>query len=132
MPTSTEIICDGRGLRLVGWGVLTGSEMMEATAALEANPEAFRKLTFGLVALMAVAELKVTGDDIRSLAHMDRRLALVNSSLCVAVAASKGVVFGIARMWEVLAEPTGWATSIFRDLNDAEKWIKAKLANPDP
>ena len=126
MPTAMEIVNDGRGLRLIGSGILTGAEMIAATNDLEANPDLFRRLVFGLVDLREVTELRLTGEDVKALAHMDRRLALVNPSLCVAVVAPKGVVFGMARMWEVLAEPTGWPTAVFRDMADAEIWIEAR------
>ena len=129
MPTSSEFVRDGRGFLLTGSGVLTGEEMMSAKAVLESDPEAFRRLAFGLADLSDVTELKLTGDDVRALAYMDRRLALVNPNICVAVVAPKGVVFGMARMWEVLAEPTGWPTAVFRDLKEAESWIEARLAD---
>ncbi|HMF15835.1 MAG TPA: hypothetical protein VKE98_01455 [Gemmataceae bacterium] len=128
MPTSVHYIGAGRGLHFKCWGVLTGEDVMSATASLESDPDAFRNLTYSLVDLIEVTELELTGDEVRSVAYLDRRLAQINACLCVAVVAPKGVVFGMARMWEVLAEPTGWRIRIFRDLHEAEIWIEEMLA----
>ena len=35
------------------------------------------------------------------------------------------VAFGLARMWEILAEGIGWQTQVFREPAAAEAWARA-------
>ena len=44
----------------------------------------------------------------------------------VAAAAPTDAGFGLGRMWEVLAEETGWPTLIARDMSEAQKWLREK------
>jgi hypothetical protein len=45
----------------------------------------------------------------------------------VAVVAAQELLFGLSRMWEMLADETGWESMICRDRGDAEAWIKKRV-----
>ena len=41
----------------------------------------------------------------------------------VAIVAPKDSLFGMARMWEVYVEATGWRTKVFRSSEEALPWV---------
>jgi hypothetical protein len=130
MPTSTDFLQGGQWLRLRGWGTLTGEELISAIAKMEMSPETFRQATFCTTELDGVTEMKLTPEHVRSIVDIDLRLAVLNPSLCVAVIAPRIEVFGMARMWQALADATGWPTGVFRDAGEARTWLDATLRMP--
>lgn len=127
MPTSADFLQNGEWLRIRGWGILTGEEMISAIASLETVPDAFRQAKFCTVELEEVTELRLTTEHIRSIVDIDLRLVVVNPSVCIAVIAPRIEVFGMARVWQALADPTGWPTGVFRDAQEARAWLASTV-----
>jgi hypothetical protein len=63
-------------------------------------------------------------ENIRAKAGMDKIAAEINPDVVVALIASKNVMFGLTRMWEVFVDQIGWKTKVFRSKTEAEVWIK--------
>jgi len=130
MPFSTEFVDNHQGLLFVGSGVVTADEILDAKGALLDQETRLRRIRHAMVLLADVTDLRVTTDEIRQLARIDERLAKVTSNVVVAVVAANDLTFGLARMWEVLADSTGWKTAVFRTRSEAETWLRAILASP--
>jgi hypothetical protein len=47
----------------------------------------------------------------------------------IAVYAEDMVIFGLARMWEVLVHPSDWETQVFSDRTEAVAWLKGRVAD---
>jgi hypothetical protein len=124
MPATLTTIDGGRGYRLTGAGVLTAAEIIAIKDGVEADPALPRDLAYWLVDLSRVTELRLTAHDVRAIVAVDRRLARLMPSAVVAVVAPADVVFGLARMWEVLAEGIGWQTQVFREAGAAAAWVR--------
>lgn len=125
MPFSTEYVGEGRGVRLVGTGLLTGQEILEAKQGLLRSPDRIKGLAYGLVDMTDVTELQITRDDVLEFVAVDVQIAaLVPRVLAVAVVAPGDLAFGLARMWEAFAEVTGWNTHVFRSRAEAEPWLR--------
>ena len=69
----------------------------------------------------AVTEVEVTGADIRRVAERERlgparisRMAIVTGSV---------VAYGLSRMFQMLADEAEYEIEVFRELDDALKWL---------
>lgn len=127
MPISTTFTPDGTGAFRTVQGLVTGADFVTADIALLSAPQAIAKLRYALIDFGDAAELGGTADDIRLLARVDAELGALNSQVSVAVIAPRDVQFGMSRMWEVLAEGTGWQTAVFRDRPSALAWLHERV-----
>jgi hypothetical protein len=121
---------DDKGIVLICSGVLTGEELINVNKSLVA--ERSRGLRYAIVDLSAVDEIQVSPTDLRATVEDDRRLAaIVEPGMPVAIAAPQDLGFGLARMWEALADrETEWRISVFRSMDDANSWIEKNLNRP--
>jgi hypothetical protein len=128
MPYTTELIDGGRGVLHVGTGVLTGAEILAGARAAHSAPGRVGKFTHGLTDLSGVTELRLTAEEVRRISEENRitaRIAVPGAP--VAIVATSELVFGMARMWEVHVEDTGWTTRVFRSRAEAEAWLRGRL-----
>ena len=123
MPFATEFIEQGRGLVLTGSGLITARDIHDVKTALLAQESLLRQVAYAIVDLKAVTELKLTAAELRGLVKLDLHLAKLLPHAAVAIVAAADHPFGMARMWEVLAEDTGWQTAVFRTRAQAEAWV---------
>ena len=119
----TTFIERGFGLCFVGTGIVTAGEMHKAKLELWACEDTLRRVTFALVDFQAATEMALESADIHRIVEIDMRLAAMRPNLVVAIIAPKDHIFGLARMWETLAESTGWKTGVFRSSGEACKWV---------
>jgi hypothetical protein len=131
MSASTEFVENGRGVIFHGVGELTGQEVIAVKQKLAADEEGVRLLEFALVLLVGVRTFDITADEVRMVAAIDHRLARLVPHLKVGVVAPRDHDFGMARMWEVIANVPGWTKSVFRDRVEAEAWIHSLLKPPN-
>lgn len=132
MPGTIEFVEDGRGLVFSGSGVLTGQEILEAKEALAADEVPLRTVKFALVLLEDVTAVDVTVGDLRAAAMVDRRLAQMMPNAAVAIVAPRDHDFGIARMWEAIADVPEWTTYVFRSREEADAWLRALAVQSEP
>ncbi len=128
MPFIRETVEDGRGLVFTGSGRLSGAEIIEAKRALLTESPGLPPIRFTLVTLVEVTSLAITPDEVRELVGIDLELARWSPGMVVAIVAPRDLDFGMSRMWQALAEDTGWATGVFRSLPQAEAWLQERLA----
>jgi NAD-dependent oxidoreductase involved in siderophore biosynthesis len=119
---------DGKGIVFQGSGRLTEQELVMARTALQSDAEAMRRVAFAVVDLEKVTELRLDHEGVRRLVHIDEQLAQLAASMTVAIAAPSDHLFGIARMWQTMAEQTGWPIRIVRSHSEAQRWIAQTLA----
>jgi hypothetical protein len=132
VPGTIEFVEDGRGLVFSGSGVLTGQEILEAKEALAADEVPLRTVKFALVLLEDVTAVDVTIGDLRAAAIVDRRLARMMPNAAVAIVAPRDHDFGIARMWEAIADVPEWTTYVFRSREEADAWLRALAVQSEP
>ncbi|HVK11815.1 MAG TPA: hypothetical protein VM597_23785 [Gemmataceae bacterium] len=128
MPATLDVVDDGRGYLITGTGVLTAPDILTIKSGVESDPADHSHLAYWLVDLSGVAEIRLTGQDVRSIVDIDRRLARRMPAAVVAVVAPGDAAFGLSRMWEILAEGIGWPTGVFRDRTEAETFLLARTA----
>ncbi|HKV42122.1 MAG TPA: hypothetical protein VJX67_23150 [Blastocatellia bacterium] len=115
---------EGRGIIRIWSGTVTGGELEAAAKAESQDEERTRRLKYGIVDLSDVTELAMTPEDIRGIVTQHTRTAALMRRGAFAIVAPKDVVFGFARMWQVMVERTGWETQVFRSRAEADAWIQ--------
>ena len=109
---------------VTGRGDLTASDLVEAAAQVYGDPQ-FRP---GMSTLLDVrgACPAVTGDEVRMIvSFVSRNLEERGKGSC-AIVTDRSVDYGMARMGQVLMEALGIELMVFRELEDAERWLDGK------
>ncbi len=123
MPYRFVITQDGRCLRRIGEGVLTGQEIIRAVRALPEEVPEPERITHGLVDLTAVTRLEITTAELETIATLDRGHSQRFKVTRVAIVAPTDLAFGLARMYEAAVAQVGWEVRVVRDLPSAEAWL---------
>ena len=118
------------GILFVASGIVTADEIRSAKLQLLSQADRVQRIRFALVDFRNASDLIVDTEGLRRIVDVDRQLATLLPGACVAVVAPKDHMFGLARMWEVSVEATGWKTWVFRSAADACGWLRA--LNPSP
>lgn len=120
MPCSYEIDREHRLVRSRGWGVLTGTEIMEHQARLAAD-ESFQQDYFQLADFTAVTRLQLDADIVRQLAARNLFSAKSKRAFIVNTTVAKG----LARMFQTYRELAGGQEQIriFSDRQEALQWL---------
>ena len=72
---------------------------------------------------LSECSIELSSDDLRSLAVSGKNRDLSKSR--VAFVASSDLTFGLARMHEVFREHSGFSSKVFRDEDEAIRWLVA-------
>ena len=128
MPVSIKIADGGQGIVLTAQGYLTIQEVSQANLDFfEQYAQEFLSCRYWLV---DGSQIEATDGDfaqIHRLASIHIQASNVNPELVFAVYSTKDYVLGLARMWKMLAEATGWEIRIFRSAEDAKVWIRSSV-----
>lgn len=119
----TRFVEGGRGLLCIGCEIVHAREIKETKAALD--HDRFSAIAYSIIDLQEATDFHVTPGDLREIARIDLELSERAPNAFVAVVAPKDPHFGLARMWEVYVQATGWTTEVFRSPQEARKWIVA-------
>ena len=101
-----------------GWGVVTDRDFLAHVRALTANPR-FARGFRQLVDLRDVTDIQVTASTVREMV----RLNPFGASAQRAVVVTSDVVFGMARMYQILSDESPDELQIFRKMDDALQWL---------
>ena len=118
---------DGIGIIGTGEGVVTGQDLLAATAQLIAEGQRNSELRYAVMDLSAIPEQEL---DTRSLKAAAVRPRSPMPELIVAVVAPSEILFGLSRMWEMLAEQSGLATRVVRTREEAITFLQEQLTQP--
>ena len=110
-----------------GVGVLSGQDLLDATAQLGEEVERNPEIRYAVMDLSAIPEEKVDTQSIRELAAQSLNPM---HGLFVVVVAPSEVLFGISRMWEMMAETPGLSSRVVRTRAEAITWLQDKLTQP--
>lgn len=101
-----------------GWGVLTDGELLAHVRALTVDPRFVRHF-HQLADLRDVTDVEVTASTVREMA----RLNPYGDGSRRAVVVTSDVLFGMARMYQILRDEPTDQLEIFRKLDDALRWL---------
>ncbi len=128
MPMEIKDVDGGLGNLITGHGVVRGQEYLNLLEDhFSQDPRKFKKYLYSLCDLTQVSKLEVDSNDIELAAKMSRQASEINLKAVVAVASDKDITFGMSRMWEILFDEKNWEVMVFRNREDAEKWIRSRV-----
>jgi hypothetical protein len=123
MPINIIRLDKGTGLILRCDGAVSGKDKIEVNQLLLSSPERLGALRYIVIDEESVGCVLSTSEA-RIVAEQDKQIAkLTPQGLVVAVVTPRDVDFGMARMWQVFVEQTGWKTEVFRSRESAAVWL---------
>lgn len=130
MPARLVELADGLAAAIVCAGQIVGGDLTEATRELVAWDDArLARLYAGLIDQSAATSFDADTGRLDQLVELDMQLAQkVRKGFLVAAAAPHDLQFGVSRMWQTLAEATGWEIQVFRDREAAVAWLRSRAA----
>jgi hypothetical protein len=121
---------DGRGMLLVGEGVISGEQLIRQTEKTYAS-DAVSQLQYRIIDLRGVHRMDITADQMQKLAELDRKAAERCPGTKIAIVASHDLTFGLSRIYSAYAQSANLQARIFRTLDEARAWI-GESANASP
>ncbi|MBZ5654187.1 MAG: hypothetical protein LAO56_02795 [Acidobacteriia bacterium] len=121
MPVTYTIDRKEKVIRTQCVGMVTFPEVADHFQQLERDPDCAERLAV----LLDLSEVRSTPDtgQIRAVSYELRKIqGKVRFDVC-AVVASRDVLFGMLRVFEVMAEPYFRSICVFRGIAEAEAWL---------
>jgi hypothetical protein len=129
MPWTTQYFSNGAALRFEG--TTTGDEIYRSKIEVLAHDFPDRP-RFILCDFTPVETFAVTPNDIDRLVELFRRAEPQIRDFSIAVVAPQPIEYGLARMWEISVEGSGFRTSVVHTRPEALHWLTARGVNPLP
>ncbi len=126
MPIKISYRDDG-GVEYEGWGLMTGEDVIDANNKTYANQQKLAQLRYQLCDYTKVDKFEISVAELRRIASQDEKAARQNPGMLVALVSTQDIMFGLARMWEAYADEAPFETAVFREREEAEAWIQARL-----
>ena len=125
MPVMYHIDSERHLVRGLATGVVTFAELVDHLME-EENDDAL-----GLAEVIDArgATTDLTSEQVRTLVSMTDALVRKGRFGALAIVTDNDVAFGMARMYEILAEPLPIEFGVFRTLGDAIAWLEAVTPN---
>ena len=128
MPIIIKDLDDGIGVSITGQGTLKDDEFTNALKKhLTQDQDKFKKYRYSLADYTGITRVEVSSETIRYIADLCISAAKVNPRVVHADVANQDLIFGLARMAEILRNQAGWETMVFRNRKDAIFWIEEKV-----
>jgi hypothetical protein len=122
-----RLTADGIGIVATSVGVLSGQDLLHVAMRLREELERDPGIRYAVMDHSAIPEEKIDIESVRQLAAQALEPA---PELTVAIVAPNEILFGLSRMWEMLAERPGLVTKVVRNRAEAIKWLQDELAQP--
>ena len=131
MPITIEIDDSSGLVRFEASGSISGEELLgRLKAFFDIDLSRFKRCRGWLSDYRETNVGTIGTPEMQELARLAIAVSKENPDLAVAVVVSADLHFGLARMWEALAEPTGWQIRVHRSLHDAKTWLDRVAALP--
>jgi hypothetical protein len=127
MPISYEIDEVNGWVRMVGSGVITDDEVLAYRQSLVADPRFHPSMKL-LSDMRGIESVQVTAGGIRRLVHEESTHAQQLAARRLAIVTDSPVAYGMARMYQMLAENAGGAIQVFRRVEEATAWLLSEAA----
>jgi hypothetical protein len=128
MPMEIRDTDNGLGNIITGRDRIKDKEYVDAILKhLSQDEDKFKRYRYSLSDYTEVTNLEISSKSVELVAKYCQKASTVNSEAVVAIVAKKDVVYGLARMWEMLSDNTKWDIKVFRSREEAEAWISEKV-----
>ena len=128
MSINIRDVDGGLGNIITGRGIIIDEEYVDSLKKhLTQDEDKFKKYRYSLSDYTATTEIDIATESVDLIAHYCRKASVVNPEAVVAIVADEDLIYGLARMWEILIDETDWDTMVFRKREDAEAWIRERV-----
>jgi hypothetical protein len=128
MPIEIRDTDGGLGVIITGSGNITEEEYIDAlTKHLTQDEEKFKQIRYSLSDYTKTLKVDVSNKALELIANYCQTVAKINPDIIVVHVTNHALVYGLAKMWEVLTNNTKWEKMVFRDRSDAEAWIRKRI-----
>ena len=128
MPIEIRDVSDGLGVLITGRGLITEKEYVDVlTKHLTQDSHKLKKYRYCFADWTAVSKAEISTKAINLIASLNISAGRVNPNVILASVADQDSMYGLSRMAQTLREKTDWENEVFRNRQDAEAWIKARL-----
>ena len=129
MPIKLRNLDSGLGVVFIGEGIVTGQEIIRANKNLLSFKENIKISKYCIIDYSETSEYNVSTSEIQIIAAQDKEISKYLPDYIVAIVAKRDLEFGVSRMWQTIAQINDlkWDTKVFKDRNNAEKWIINKV-----
>lgn len=128
MPIKFENLDDGKGVVLVGEGIVTGEDIIHVNKRILSFQEKIKNSKYCIIDYSYITDYNVSKSEIQFIAFQDKVISQYIPDYLVAIIAKEDLEYGFSRMWEIIVETEGlqWETKVFKDRDGAYQWIKHK------
>ncbi len=122
MPLKYKIIPELKIVYVRGTEKVTTDDIMTEGARMFAENEWANGFNI-LCDYREITDFNLKTEDIEKIVDQDKNNELLFDKSKCAIVAGSDLIFGISRMWEILSEDNKIMTMIFRNIEDALKWL---------
>jgi hypothetical protein len=126
MPVKLSHIKNG-GILIKCDGHMKGSDIREINGTIYQDPEKVKGIKYQICNFLDVDDISVTKEEVRRIAEQDKKAAEINPGMLIAIVAKTDLGFGLSRMWEAMAHESPLKTMVFRNIKEAQAWIRDNL-----
>ena len=127
MPIQVQVLHEAAGVIYDCRGSLTIHDFLQATETFLVTPDEIKKWRYTIVDLTSVGSMEIGYQDVAAVVSLNKKIAnLAIPGVLLAVASPGDLGFGLGRMWEALADSTGWEIQVLRSRDAAEKWVRER------
>ena len=122
MPVTYKINSSKNITLVKGTGKVTARELFEVMRNRAGNNRHNPDYDM-LCDFRKVTQVDIQPEELSNLLSTDARLHLFSAGRKVAVVASTNIVYGVARMYEMLSEQLPQQIMVFREMDKAKEWL---------
>ena len=128
MANQIKYLDRGQGVAWAAPSILTGPELIADHKEIFSRDLVAKPYLYAFADWGALTGTTISIAEMREVVSIDFRASRSIPNFVVATYAKDDLPFGLARMWQTLAERTGWESCIFRNKSEAVGWMKARVA----
>ncbi|HUK61360.1 MAG TPA: hypothetical protein VLV50_19165 [Stellaceae bacterium] len=127
MPIRIEYSDAGRGVTLIGEGVVTADDLLNANKEIYSRDLAAEPYDYGLFDSSGITAMPVSTDGMEALANRVMAVSGKMHDFTIAIFANSDAVSTYGQIWQFLTGKSGWRSQIFRSRADAIAWLKDEV-----
>ncbi len=131
MPMTIAYLGDG-GIIARGEGVVTSNEIKEVNDIIYEFPDKIKQISYQIIDLTKVTDVIISSSEVKELSNQDKKAFEINTTMFIAVVGEKDLVFGLSRMWQEFSYNSQIETQVFREMEEAQQWIRERLQKRNP
>jgi hypothetical protein len=128
MPIEAKDLNGGLGVSFTAVGVVTEDEYVNTLRKhLSQDKHKLMKYRYCIADWTEVSQMDVSTEAIKLIAWLSKKASTVNPDVIIATVADQDILYGLSRMAHTHRSGTGWENEVFKNRQDAEAWIKARV-----